>query len=248
MREEHPRRPPRRRTSTPCSPARPAAPPSAQRIRTILHDTSVTNLSHRAEALLTAADRAQHIDEVVAPALDRRPPRGQRPQRLLHPRLPGLRARPAARRGPPDQRVGRATRCWPDLVLLLDAAAGGARAADARPPARSLRAGGRRASTTASATASAPWPRPSPSGGSSSTARPASTMWPPAIRARRHRTAGHLMFAEYACRCGTASSGSRSAVDQLTRAATASGARLPVRRPTRVAPRTRRRGPSPRCC
>ena len=40
-----------------------------QRIRTILHDTTVTNLSHRAEALLTAADRAQHIDEVVAPAL-----------------------------------------------------------------------------------------------------------------------------------------------------------------------------------
>jgi dTMP kinase len=40
-----------------------------QRIRDILHDTSVTNLSHRAEALLTAADRAQHIEQVVAPAL-----------------------------------------------------------------------------------------------------------------------------------------------------------------------------------
>jgi dTMP kinase len=40
-----------------------------QRIRTILHDTAITNLSHHAEALLTAADRAQHIDEVVAPAL-----------------------------------------------------------------------------------------------------------------------------------------------------------------------------------
>jgi dTMP kinase len=39
------------------------------RIRTILHDTSLSNLSHRAEALLTAADRAQHIDEIVAPAL-----------------------------------------------------------------------------------------------------------------------------------------------------------------------------------
>jgi dTMP kinase len=39
------------------------------RIRTILHDTSLTHLSHRAEALLTAADRAQHIEEVVAPAL-----------------------------------------------------------------------------------------------------------------------------------------------------------------------------------
>jgi dTMP kinase len=40
-----------------------------RRIRTILHDTSVTDLSHRAEALLVAADRAQHIEQVVAPAL-----------------------------------------------------------------------------------------------------------------------------------------------------------------------------------
>lgn len=39
------------------------------RIRAILHDTSLTHFSHRAEALLTAADRAQHIDEVIAPAL-----------------------------------------------------------------------------------------------------------------------------------------------------------------------------------
>ncbi len=40
-----------------------------RRIREILHDTATTGLSPRAEALLTAADRAQHIDEVVAPAL-----------------------------------------------------------------------------------------------------------------------------------------------------------------------------------
>ncbi|HTH06453.1 MAG TPA: dTMP kinase [Ilumatobacteraceae bacterium] len=40
-----------------------------ERIRAILHDTSVDNLSHRAEALLAAADRAQHIDQVVEPAL-----------------------------------------------------------------------------------------------------------------------------------------------------------------------------------
>lgn len=40
-----------------------------RRIREILHDTSVTNLSDRAEALLVAADRAQHIDQVVRPAL-----------------------------------------------------------------------------------------------------------------------------------------------------------------------------------
>lgn len=40
------------------------------RIREILHDTGVHNLAPRAEALLTAADRAQHIAEVVVPALE----------------------------------------------------------------------------------------------------------------------------------------------------------------------------------
>ncbi len=40
------------------------------RLREILHDTSVHNLDPRAEALITAADRAQHIAEVVRPALD----------------------------------------------------------------------------------------------------------------------------------------------------------------------------------
>lgn len=40
-----------------------------RRIREILHDTATTGLAHRAEALLTAADRAQHIEQVVAPAL-----------------------------------------------------------------------------------------------------------------------------------------------------------------------------------
>ncbi|MFK7917037.1 MAG: dTMP kinase [Ilumatobacter sp.] len=40
------------------------------RLREILHDTSVDNLDARAEALVTAADRAQHMAEVVRPALD----------------------------------------------------------------------------------------------------------------------------------------------------------------------------------
>src|SRR6476659_3446735 len=39
------------------------------RIRAILHDTSLTHLTDRAEALLIAADRAQHLTEVVGPAL-----------------------------------------------------------------------------------------------------------------------------------------------------------------------------------
>lgn len=43
--------------------------PIGGRIREILHDTSVANLSDRAEALLVAADRAQHFDEIVRPSL-----------------------------------------------------------------------------------------------------------------------------------------------------------------------------------
>ena len=39
------------------------------RLRELLHDTTVHDLHPRAEALITAADRAQHIAEIVAPAL-----------------------------------------------------------------------------------------------------------------------------------------------------------------------------------
>ncbi len=43
--------------------------PVGARLREILHDVSVTDLDPRAEALITAADRAQHLATVVAPAL-----------------------------------------------------------------------------------------------------------------------------------------------------------------------------------
>jgi dTMP kinase len=42
-----------------------------QRLREILHDTDVTDLDDHAEALIIAADRAQHIARVVRPALER---------------------------------------------------------------------------------------------------------------------------------------------------------------------------------
>ena len=41
-----------------------------ERLREILHDTSVVDLDDRAESLIVAADRAQHIARVVRPALD----------------------------------------------------------------------------------------------------------------------------------------------------------------------------------
>ena len=43
--------------------------PIGERLRAILHDTTVTDLTDRAEALITAADRAQHVAHVVRPAL-----------------------------------------------------------------------------------------------------------------------------------------------------------------------------------
>jgi dTMP kinase len=40
-----------------------------RRLRAILHDTDVTDLDDHAETLIVAADRAQHVAEVVRPAL-----------------------------------------------------------------------------------------------------------------------------------------------------------------------------------
>ena len=91
-----------------------------QRIRTILHDTAITNLSHRAEALLAAADRAQHIDEVVAPALTAG--RHVVSDRSVYSTL----AYQGYGRGLALAEVRRLNKWavgthWPDLVLLLDA-------------------------------------------------------------------------------------------------------------------------------
>ncbi|WP_460363834.1 dTMP kinase [Actinocorallia lasiicapitis] len=49
----------------------PGATKVGMRLRAILLDRETTSLSYRAESLLYAADRAQHVDTVVRPALDR---------------------------------------------------------------------------------------------------------------------------------------------------------------------------------
>ncbi len=89
------------------------------RIRTILHDTSLTHLSHRAEALLTAADRAQHIDEIVLPALTQG--RHVVSDRSIYSSL----AYQGYGRCLPIEEVREINewaiqQCWPDLVVLID--------------------------------------------------------------------------------------------------------------------------------
>ena len=89
------------------------------RLRAILHDTTVEHLAPRAEALMTAADRAQHIAEVVAPAL--RSGRSVVSDRSVYSSL----AYQGFGRGLDVDEVRRLNDwatdgLWPDLVVFLD--------------------------------------------------------------------------------------------------------------------------------
>ena len=89
-----------------------------RRLREILHDTSVTDLDDHAEALIIAADRAQHIAEVVRPALA--DGRHVVSDRSVYSTL----AYQGYGRGLPVDELRRLNRwaigeTWPDLVILL---------------------------------------------------------------------------------------------------------------------------------
>ncbi len=93
--------------------------PIGERLRAVLHDPAVTTLDARAEALLIAADRAQHLAEVVGPALAAG--RTVVTDRSVYSSL----AYQGHGRGLPLHEVRRindwALRgTWPDLVVLLD--------------------------------------------------------------------------------------------------------------------------------
>ncbi|MGQ0520680.1 MAG: dTMP kinase [Actinomycetota bacterium] len=103
-----------------------------EQVRAILLDRSVRGLDPRAEALLMAAARAQHVAEVVAPALA-----GGRDvvtDRFSHSSL----AYQGHGRGLPLDQVRYLSDwatggLWPDVVVLLDLPAGVAEARRGRP-------------------------------------------------------------------------------------------------------------------
>ena len=88
-------------------------------IRSLLLDTATVGLDARAEALLMAADRAQHVAEVVAPAL-------AAGRHVVTDRFAGSSiAYQGGGRGLPADEVRRlsewaAAGVWPDLVILLE--------------------------------------------------------------------------------------------------------------------------------
>ena len=190
------------RAATSWSPASPAPPTSALRIRSLLLDRDASTgpagvvLAPRAEALLYAADRAHHVATVVRPAL-------ARGAVVISDRYidSSLAYQGAGRTLPVDEVSWLSA--WatgglrPDLVVLLDVdpAVGLARVAD-RGGADRLE-GESRPSTSGSGTPSSTWPPPTRAATWCST-RPAGRArsppwWPsgsrcPAARVRRTAT------------------------------------------------------------
>ena len=62
-----------------------------QKLRRIVLDPATGSMSDRTEALLYAADKAEHVDRVVAAGAGARGGRGDRPLRRLDAGLPGRR-------------------------------------------------------------------------------------------------------------------------------------------------------------
>ena len=76
----------------------PGATKVGMRLRALLLDTAHAGMSPRAEALMYAADRAEHVAAVIEPGPGARRGDHHRPLHRLLARLPGRRAGPAERR------------------------------------------------------------------------------------------------------------------------------------------------------
>ena len=151
-----------------------------QKLRKIVLDPATGDISHRTEALLYAADKAEHVDTVVAPAL-------ARGAVVVTDRyVDSTLAYQGAGRDLADREVERIAR-WatsdlrPNLTVVLDLPP-----QPGWPASRSATAsrGSRWTSTSGSATCSCSWPRARRSTTSSSTPAPRSTRSPPGSRAR----------------------------------------------------------------
>ena len=101
----------------------------ARALRALLLAPDAPAPSPRAEALLMAADRAQHVAEVIEPALAAGRLGGHRPLRRLDHRLPGLRT------GPRPGRLARAGRAGPPAGWPPTSRSWSTSASRWRPPA-----------------------------------------------------------------------------------------------------------------
>ena len=141
-------------------------------LRELLLDARTTGLDDRAEALLMAADRAQHVAEVVRPAL-------AAGRHVVSDRYVGsIAGVPGVRPGLPVDDLRRLSAwaidgLWPDLVVLLDVPRGWGRRAPPVAPIAPPTASRRRAttSTTGWPRGTGRWPPPTRPAGWSSTAR-----------------------------------------------------------------------------
>ena len=80
-------------------------------LRRIVLSPETGQLSDRTETLLYAADKAEHVDTVVLPALDARRRRDHRPLRRLDARLPGRRPLAGGRARSSTSPAGPPTTC-----------------------------------------------------------------------------------------------------------------------------------------
>ena len=141
-------------------------------LRALLLDPATAGLDDRAEALLMAADRAQHVAAGRAAGAGGRAPRRVRPLRGLVAGLPGVRAGAGRRRGPRGCPPGPPAGCGPTPSSCSTSGTGEAPGRRHERPDRHG-GGGRRLPPPGERRLPRPGRAPSPTAGWSST--PAST-------------------------------------------------------------------------